>query len=443
MTAESSFTFDASTTSELEQARSLANQRRLVEAERIYRKLLESDDKQTEALRFVANAALARNEPAEAVALLSRAAAIDRDNIGVLLDLGAAYRMGDRRDEAGYVFRRALELSEGKNTTARLMLAHVLELDNRPDMALLQYFRAIVDAQGKGKWLSDETTEPGLQRMVRHAMDYVARERRAWFDTALASHRTQNAEGMMRIEAGLAIYLRERPFQPRDIRQQVSFLYLPGLPTQSVVDPSAIDGLSAFAAGIGEFDEIIENCLAISPEPEVPAFTLDALTSKSDSISPKAMRTRFFPLCQRGTSSLLARHHSGALLTAMQQLPLMRIEGFGENISLFEVAPGGKQPIQYGRSNAILHAYVACATSPPAKIVVGGEPHIIKPCQALVCDPSFGVAIENTHGTNARLISMDVWHPDLAPFERDALSTLIGAVLEFDGRLQDLDQAVS
>src|SRR5690348_10846868 len=175
MSSDPQFTI-ATSSREVVNAHRLIREGRLAEAEQAFRRALEAQPGHTEALRFLANAALARGAAGEAVELLNRAAAADRNDIGVLMELGVAYRAADRRDESRYVLERALQASGGRNTTDRLLLANVLELDQRPELALAHYFRAILEAQGAGQWLGDDSTEPGLRQLVRHAMRYVAVE---------------------------------------------------------------------------------------------------------------------------------------------------------------------------------------------------------------------------------------------------------------------------
>lgn len=439
-----SFTFDAPTSTELEQARSSVRQGRLADAEGLYRSILDADPGQMEAMRFLANAAMARRNPGEAVALLSRAAAIDRNDVGVLLDLGAAYGAADRRDEARHVLRHALDVTRGRSTTARLMLASVLEQDNRPDMALVHYFRAIIDAQGQGHWRSDDTTEPGLRSMVRHALDYVAQGRRALFEAALQPCRTSDPGTLARIDAALAGYLLERRLSPDDPRQRTSFLYLPSLGAQAVFGSGNIRGLADFAARMPEFAKAIDAMLETppaEPSPKPDPFSMAALAPVSSQVASRAVRRT--SICQRGNFSKETRTLLPEMVRALDSVALMRVGGYGENIMLDELPAGASRAVEYGRSNAICRALVALPEAPPVTAVAGGEKHALNPGEALVCDQSFGIELENPSDRTARVLLMDVWHPSLSVTEIHALSALIRAVLQFDALVQNPDQATA
>lgn len=444
MSTTSSFTFDVPTSTELEQARSAIKQNRLTDAEQIYQKILAADPGQIEALRFLANAALARRDPGDAVTLLSRAAAIDRNDVGVLLDLGAAYGAAQRRDEARHVLRHALDVTRGRSTAARLMLASVLEQDDRPDMALIHYFRAIIDAQGQGHWRSDETTEPGLRRMVRHALDYVAQGRRALFEAALQPFRASNAGTLARIDAALAGYLLERNLPADDPRQRASFLYLPSLGVETVFDASTIKGLADFSASVDEFGTAL-GAMFETPSPEAAPkpdlFSMTALAPGADPATLQGARTVF--VCQRGNFMKDVRSRLPELIAALDSLPLMRVGGYGENVSLDELPASTSKAAEYGRSNAICRALVACPGTPPITVNIGGERHVLEPGSAMVCEQSFGIGLENASNKAARVLSMDVWHPALSAVEIQALTALIKAVLQFDALVQNPDQSAA
>lgn len=443
MPAEHPFSFDSTTTAELEQARTLVRQGHLAEAEQAYAKVAAADPDQLEAVRFLANAALSRGDPGTAVSLLSRAAANHRDEVGLLLDLAAAYQKGDRRDEARQVLRLVLHLTHGQDTTARLMLAYVCESDQRPEPALVHYFRAILDAQAHGKWLSDETTEPGLQRLVRHALEYVALNRRTMFEAAVADVRRGSTQNWARFDAALSSYLTETPKTFDDPRQRVSFLYVPNLGTQPILAASAVPGLDELALGMDAFTAGIGACAGDAPAPRSTTPFSFADLSRGDGAGPPPAEIRRIPLWSRGNPSRAATDHLQAVRPMLDALPLMRAPGYGENIVLLDVPPGAQQAAEYGRSNAICTAAIACADQPATEVVVGGETHTLAPHSALVCDPSFGIGFRNRSGKRALVMLVDVWHPALSGAERRALDALAAAVVRFDARLENPDEAAA
>jgi len=437
MSSDPQFTISASPR-ELENAHRLMREGRLAEAEAAFRRVLEAQPEQTEALRFLANAALARGAAGEAVDLLNRAAAVDRNDIGVLMELGVAYRAADRRDESRYVLERALQVGNGRNTTARLLLANVLELDQRPELALAHYFRAILDAQRAGQWLDDGTTEPGLRQLVRHAMRYVADGRRALFDAALQPVR-QRGGALERVERALADYLRESREPRADQRQRPGFLYVPGLGATPFLDATRSTWLEEFARRIAAAGEEIEACFAAptpSPASGTSPFSLgNMLAPQTAEAAPPERR---IPIYQRGLLHEAPRQHAPHLLAALAEAPLVHIARHGPDAELIEIAARARSTLRYGRTNSRCGVALILEGSAPTRVLVGGEARALEVARAALFDPSFGVEYANDGDAPARVLALEIWHPDLSVDEREALSALTAAAVEFDGRVQDL-----
>ena len=438
MPSEPRFTI-ASSPRELENAHRLVREGKLAEAEQAFRRVLESQPDQVEALRFLANAALARGAAGEAIDLLNRAANVDRNDIGVLLELGAAYRAADRRDESRYVLERALQLTQGRNTTARLLLANVLELDRRDELALVHYFRAVIDAQSAGQWLDESSTEPGLRQLVLHAMRYVAEGRRALFEAALQPMRnTDPAAALDRIERALSIYLRESGEQPPDPRQRPTFLYVPGLGSAPFIDAKP-EWLDDFLLRIAAAGPEIDACLASSPSPAAVSsspFSLGSLLGNLPA-AESAVEQRI-SIYQRGLLHDVPRQHAPHLLDALNAAPLAHVPRHGPDAEIVVLNADARSALRYGRSNSRCSVVVAMPGSAKVGVVTGGEARTLATGAALLCDPSFGVEYFNDGDGEARILAFEIWHPALSSNERQALGAIAATAVDFDTRLQEI-----
>lgn len=414
---------------ELGIAREHVRQGRLAEAEQLFRHILARNPDLPEALRFLANAALARGNSAEAVELLNRAADANRDDRDILLELGAAYRAGERFDAARYVLERLISLCDGRHPVARLLLANVLELDQRPELALLQYFRAILEAQGSGRWLDDSSTEPGLRLLVRHAMRYVAQGRRALFDQAMRRPLTD------RVERALAIYLRESDERPADPFQKPSFLYVPELGTGRFLDNSLFPDLVDWTSRVTSVTQEINAWLTASTTSNL--FSLQALTDANPTDMPAPLAEARTPVYRRGVLDEAARKHAQGLVVTLDALPLVRIPQHGPDVELVTLLAGVRSPLSHGRTNSRVAVLIALESSPAFEIVVGGESREVRAGEAIVFDPTFGYQYHSSAGA-AKALCIEIWHPSLSPAERDAIAALTSAAVDFDTRLQDL-----
>ena len=419
----------------LDGARRALREGRPADAEQTLQDLLTANPENMDVLHLLGQAALARGNAGAAIEWLNRAAALDRNDIALLLDLGIAYRIAERMDAARYVLERALELSRGRDTTARLLLAQVLEQDHRPELALLHYFRAILDAQRSDRWFGDESTEPGLRTLVRHAMSHVAHGRRAWLDASLQPWRNDGRPGgLARVERSLAIYLRERNEPPDDPRQHAGILYVPGLGATPVFESAGFEWMSTLLTGIAGTTAEIEACLRPihSGGSDAAPFSV----AQSPAAAPSG--ERHVSLLARGHVTDTMRLHAPQLLACMADTPLAKIPRYGPEASIVCLSPGTSTTMRHGRSNAHCRVAIALPGSACSEVVVGGETFALRDGNGMVFDPSFGATCSSTGDDEARLLLFDVWHPRLSMLERDALTALIQAIVDFDTQLQEL-----
>lgn len=398
--------------SHLENARALARKGRLPEAEAEYRTVLGARPDAAEALRFLGRAALARHDHGDAVTLLSRALRTAPDDTSLLVDLGIAYRDADRPDAARYVLDRAVGLDGAPAT--RLVLAEVLERDERPDLALLHYCRALVDAQRTRAF--ETSSDPNIATQVRHADRYVQSGRRAWFDNALRGLRELHPQSRWdRIDAMLATYLGEREMPAADMRQQLGFMFVPNLETRCFFDASQLDfPITHASALVASLAQDVASCLV----------RVDARPGR-------------LPVILRGIPQYEARH-AKQLLAALAELPLVRIDNHAPDAEIIQLPPGATIPRHFGRMNSRIRMVVNLSGGAPLDIGVGGERKTLAPGAAVAIDPSFGVEYANLSAAKSVGLVFDVWHPGISDIERNALTALILAAVEFDTRMQEL-----
>lgn len=419
-------------------AQGLASEGRTIEAESAFHKVLAMDSEQPHALRFLARAAIARGDAGSAIEWLNRLAAINREDIGVLIELGIAYRIADRFDASRYVFERILELSEGRDTTSRLLLANVLEMDERPELALTHYFRAILDAQRSGRWLEEKSTEDSLRPLVVHAMQYVSEGRRAHFQAAIQPFREDPfSKELDRIDRSLDIYLRESDERPPNPLQKPTLLYVPQLGSSPVIDIARFDWLAAFKKGIAEIDGEIEAC--IEPSNQVSASTFSSMdVEKVENRRTfigvsSASRTRIY---HNSIPLERIRKKSPKLLALLAGTPLVNITPLGPDAEIIALAPAVHASSPPGKSNSRCVAVIALSGSQRVEVTIGPESRSLMDGDALVFDSSFGVEYFNDGKSDARLLAFEIWHPSLTSLEREALAALTSAIVNFDITLE-------
>jgi aspartate beta-hydroxylase len=409
---------------ELQLARQQLREGRHGEAEQSFRRLLQVQPENSEALTFLGNLARARRDDADAVNLLSRAARANPADPNILVHLGGAYRTVEQFDAARYVLERAVRLAAGRNAYARLILANLLEFDRRPDLALMHYFLALREAQRLGRWGSDDKNVADLAPLAEHARQYVASGRRAWFEQVLQRLRL-GATGQRwdRVDEALAMYLEGRAPALADPRQEPGFIYVPKINTACFLDNSRFAWLDRGAVLVNACLSEMDQCLAASAAPGKAAL-------------PKAGR---LSVLHGGVLQYEARQCAPQLQRVLAELPLAHVPHHAPDVEIIALPGLGRLPRHYGRSNARCSVLFNPAHSAEIEVIVGGERRVLNAGQTLVLDGSFGIEYANSAEGPVRALSVEAWHPDLSESEQQALCALITAAVDFDSRLQDLN----
>jgi aspartate beta-hydroxylase len=367
-------------------------------------------------LRAQARAALARADAGSAIALLSRAAKLEPDNNDALTELGLAYRQAQRYDAARYVLERAVLQGAGRNPSARLILAQVLELDERPELALLHYCRSLMEAQRIPAWRESASAE--LRALSEHAQRLTVDGRNAWFARVLDPLRAKApSHAFARIDGALAIYLHAAPLRLADPQQVAGFMYVPDLPASRFPAMERFDFLVRAGAAIAPLRDEVDACLAAGPA---------------------SQGTRTLAVMSRGNTHGEARRCAPRLLAALAALPLARVRNHGPDCEILALDAGAALPPMQGRTNSRCRILVNLADSALLRVQVGNEACELAPAQGLALDPSFRYQIGNSGAAPARALIFDVWHPDLSVLEQQALSALFVAAVDFDTRLMEL-----
>jgi tetratricopeptide (TPR) repeat protein len=417
---------------ELQTARRQLREGRRGEAEQSFRRLLQAQPENAEALTFLGNLAQARRDDAEAVNLLSRAAKANPADFDVLVQLGTAYRTVEQFDAAGYVLERAVRLAAGRGPYARLNLASLLELDRRPDLALMHYCLAMQEAQKLRRWSADDKSAAGLGPLVEHARQYVAKGRRAWFDEALQPLRPRAAGRWDRIDEALAAYLDGRAPVLADPRQRPGFMSVPKINTTCFLDNARFAWLDRGAVLISACFSEMDSCVAES----AAAAQAAGAAAGAGAVTLEASRVS---VLRGGVLQYEARKRAPQLQRVLAGLPLAQVPNHAPDVDIIALRGRGSVPRHYARSNSRCWLIFNPAGSGAFEVIVGGEKRLLNPGQTFVLDGSFGVEYANPGGGSVRALSVEAWHPDLSQPEQEALCALIAAAVDFDTRLQDLN----
>lgn len=411
-------------------ARSHLKNRDLLLAAQSYRRVLESTPGDLEASHFLASQHLEGNDAAKAIALLSATRDHHPGDAATLHQLGTAHMVAGDYMLAAAELGNALERAPNM-FVARLRLAISLERLGRGQSALMSYLRAINDAQAQGRWLSDDTTAPGLREAVKYAMDYVDVGRRQLFDDFLQPlQRRYGASEMSRVERCISIYLNEQSPEFPDPRQQPKFLYFPGIPSQPFYPRERFPWQSALeASGAAIRDELrqimaqpgsLESFLQSGTREEADAFL------KSSSDTAAAWDAYFF--YRHGERYDAHCDRCPATSALLDRIPLVRIREHAPETLFSVLSPGTHILPHRGVTNTRLVTHLPLIVPSDCALRVGGETHIWQQDQCVTFDDTFEHEAWNRSTESRVVLIIDSWNPDLTEAERHAVTDLVAAI---------------
>src|SRR5579862_9133499 len=157
---------------------------------------------------------------------------------------------------------------------------------------------------------------------------------------------------------------------------------------------------------------------------------------RSDYGPPRAIRVQVFKAV---VLQYEPRRHAPNLLSALRKLPLADVQHHAPDVDIIALEDGSGFVRHYGRTNSSCWVVVNPVGSAAFQVSVGGDSRLLQPANALVVDPSFGVEYLHVGGAPVIALVLEVWHPELTDWERQAIAGLITAVVDFDNRLQELE----
>lgn len=406
----------------------------VVQAEQYFARLLQVDPNHLEALQFLASRHLVRGDAVRALAMLITASQLEPHNPGILHQLGTVQMAVGDLPGAVDSLRKCLAMERGM-FVARLRLGMALEQLGDMQGAVLAYFGAVNAAQAHGRWMSDDTTAPGLQDAVKHAIRAIEAGRRQTFDAVLEPLRQRYGRSeLARVEQCLAMYLDEQPADLPDPRQRPKFLYFPGIPSQPYYPTSRFPWQADLEAAT---DVIREELLAVLAEnqPLLPFLGDQSAEDlkghlRSSGQQPAAWDAYFFYRHGERFDEHCARcPRTSALLDT---IPLVRIRDHAPETLFSVLSPGAHILPHRGVTNTRLVTHLPLIVPKDCAINVGGEIHEWQEGRCVTFDDTFEHEAWNRSDSTRVVMILDSWNPDLTEAERAAVTDLVEAIGDFN-----------
>ena len=314
----------------------------------------------------------------------------------------------------------------------RLDAARRHEERQEPGAALLAYYRAIIESQRQGCWLSRETTPDALVEHVAHAMRFVKAGRRRVFEQALVPVRARfRAEDLARFDECLAQLTGEKQATRADPRQRPSILYFPGIPASFWFNRDAFPWFDALELAT---PAIREELLAVMPRVEQAERVFDSDEAERRGLAgargePGWTGFYFYRHGERRSDNLGLCPRTTAIL---ESLPLCRIREHAPEVMFSVLTPGTHILPHRGVTNTRVVCHLPLIVPDDCALVVGGETHVWREGEAVAFDDTYEHEAWNRGSRTRVVLIIDVWNPHLTAAERDAVATLAGAMGDFN-----------
>jgi len=416
----------------------LAGQGRMLEAERAFSDLLRANPADVDALNFLAVCAHGRGRADEALDLLLQARHANPGDAATLVNLGSLQRERARLDEAQAAFAEAVRLAPDI-PAARLRLGEVLEARGLLREALPVYYGAIMTAQKRNSWLSEETTEPALRPLVMHAMRAIDSGRRALFTGLLAPLREMHGDiPLRRVARCLATWLGDLRPAYADPAQRPTFLYMPDLPSTRFFERDLFPWYDAIEAHTMSIRAEMQAVFAGGGEGFEPFF--GHFDEKNARIEDHLRNDRgeapiwdAFFFYRHGTRYDANAARCPITAAALDATPLCRIREHAPEVCFSVLTPGSHILPHRGVTNTRVVTHLPLVV-PPGDLAlnVSGELMRWQEGRCFSFDDTFEHEAWNRAGETRVVLLFDVWNPYLTPVECEALTVLIGGIGDFN-----------
>jgi aspartate beta-hydroxylase len=408
----------------------LLREGRLAEAERAYERLLEHSPNDLQALNIVALAALRTGRPKRALDLLERAVKVDARDAPTQFHLARAREASGNLAAALDAYANTLRLKPEFHL-ARLHRGAALERVGDRRGALVNFARALKEAQHEGRWTNAATTPEGLRPLVEHAVRTVRSGRHALFFGLLEPLAERyGRDALTRVERCLRIHLVEESFVYPDARQQPTFLYFPGLSASAYLERSLFPWIADLEAQTGVIREELLGVLGSDAGRE-RVFATDEVEQQNlrGLAEPPSWTGYYFYRHGERREDNCGRCPQTS--RALDALPLARVPAHAPEVLFSVFTPGTQLLAHRGVTNTRLVGHLPLIVPEKCALSVGGEVHEWQEGRVVVFDDTYEHEAWNRSSRTRVVLIFDLWHPALTEAERLAVSELVVALGEF------------
>ena len=418
---------------QLVQAELLMQRGEVLQAELVFRRVLDASPGHKAAARALSQLALLRGDSARAAELLSELVRAHPNDAQLALGHAVALAEAERLREAIAVIEASLVVNP-KHFPSWLLLGHIREAQGDDIGALRAWYQAVIGAQLEGHWKDQRSTPPNLLKPVVHAIEQVRAGRRELLFDVYSNLRAQHgAHALMRVDRALSGYLKEWDSTPSDARQRPRFFYFPDLPTTPYHDPYLQPWAKRLEAS---FAAIRDEALRVWTEGqrlqnflELPQNSRLEDYLQGVGVTPAWEAFFFYRHGHRFDANHALCPRTSEVLESSD---LCRIEEQAPEICFSVLKPGSHIMPHYGVTNVRLVMHLPLIVPPHCalNLIDVGEHHW-QEGKLMMFDDTFQHEAWNRSNATRIVLLMDCWNPHLTRVEQLAVKQLVEMISGF------------
>lgn len=421
-----------------ESARYLESAGDITGAEGIYQKILEVEPYNIRSLAALAAGAMERKDDAGTQALLGPAFERVADQSVLHEELGRILSARGQTELALASFLRAIEIRP-TDMSLRVCQAQLLEMLGRQEEALAIYVRIARSGQSQVQASERRQDQAGIAALVDYALASFKRLKYRYLVDGLQEEISAHSEtALARVLGAIRGFADINPPDFEDPLQRPDWLYLPGLRPQAFFDGRMFEWVSkleSHATGIKrEVLQLLSSEARLEPYVKIDR-DLDAMQwatlNYSDAWSS-------FHLYKGGLR--VDEHCARCPLTleALQDVPLVQIDGHAPEVFFSVLRPGAHIPPHFGLGNHKLAVHLPLLVPNSCAIRVGRETRSWTEGACMIFDDSFEHEAWNKSSQVRVVLIMEIWNPDISAFEREAIRKSISRLAEFNRKVANI-----
>ncbi|MEE2916821.1 hydroxylase [Sphingomonas ginsenosidimutans] len=214
--------------------------------------------------------------------------------------------------------------------------------------------------------------------------------------------------------------------------QQPTSFFFPGLPHRQFFDAGEFDWAPALTAAAPAIRAELDALIASGTGAQ-PYVQSDARRANRGHALLDDARWSAFHLIENGAPHPLNATRCPATLAALTQAPLPNIPGRSP-MALFSVLqPHTHIPPHNGMLNTRLIVHLPLIVPDGCRLRVGNDERAVRAGELMIFDDSIEHEAWNDSDDGRVVLLFEVWRPELSAAERDALTTLFGAIGVYQG----------